>query len=291
VTQADEAVLVTSGASGDTEMWLYGPNSLTRQVAHDDDSGPGLFSRIESRGAGSLPVGTYFVKVTAKKTAIPNFTLSLRGGKYSSAFTMGTLSGGKPISGDSFRVPNLTGVCFGMSAYSKWYFDDVSGTHGPLSTHFSSDAVQTAIAKQAHADLAASNVILWDILVGGSSDNYGVAEKLIADLKQDHSPQILLMSKSQYDVNSTWEIWYHKFFNKDEAHAVLVMDYQEDFGKGQGKFLIYNNWFTDRTSNLTFSGNNLSGFSDQPAYKFFLFAPARAVYNSSTFTGSKYPTP
>lgn len=54
------AVIETDGASGDTELWLYGPNSSTTQIAYDDDNGNGAFSRITR---ASLAAGTYYAKV------------------------------------------------------------------------------------------------------------------------------------------------------------------------------------------------------------------------------------
>ena len=50
--------LETVGASGNTEMWLY--NASGRQIAYDDDSGSGSFSRIR---VASLPPGTYYAKI------------------------------------------------------------------------------------------------------------------------------------------------------------------------------------------------------------------------------------
>lgn len=52
----------TSGASGDTRIWLY--DSSLSQVEFDDDDGPGLFSSIDRTCASDpLPAGTYYVKV------------------------------------------------------------------------------------------------------------------------------------------------------------------------------------------------------------------------------------
>ncbi len=47
----------TSGASGDTRMWLY--DSSDNEIGYNDDD-TGLFSRIR---VGCLPAGTYYVKV------------------------------------------------------------------------------------------------------------------------------------------------------------------------------------------------------------------------------------
>ncbi len=51
-------VLETSGASGDTRMWLY--NSAVQELAFDDDGGAGTFARIVKNG---LTAGTYYAKV------------------------------------------------------------------------------------------------------------------------------------------------------------------------------------------------------------------------------------
>lgn len=58
LSATSDVVVETLGASGDTELWLY-DGSVT-QIAYDDDSGSGLFSRI-SRSA--LPAGTYYARV------------------------------------------------------------------------------------------------------------------------------------------------------------------------------------------------------------------------------------
>jgi len=59
---ASQVVVETSGASGDTRMWLYDEN--LEQIEFDDDGGSGLFSRIERLcETDPLPAGTYYVKV------------------------------------------------------------------------------------------------------------------------------------------------------------------------------------------------------------------------------------
>jgi hypothetical protein len=58
VAVAGNYVIETSGST-DTFLSLFGPNSETDLLAQDDDSGPGLLSRIQE----SLSVGTYFVRV------------------------------------------------------------------------------------------------------------------------------------------------------------------------------------------------------------------------------------
>jgi hypothetical protein len=70
---ATNVAVETNGASGDTEVWLYGPNSSTTLVAYNDD-GNGLFSRIS---LASLAAGTYYVKVQAygNNSTIAAYTL------------------------------------------------------------------------------------------------------------------------------------------------------------------------------------------------------------------------
>ena len=50
----------TAGASGDTHMWLFGPNSSSTLVAYDNDSGTGSFSLITR---ATLAAGTYYVGI------------------------------------------------------------------------------------------------------------------------------------------------------------------------------------------------------------------------------------
>ncbi|NOY63754.1 MAG: M6 family metalloprotease domain-containing protein, partial [Gammaproteobacteria bacterium] len=59
----DSAVtLESSGASGDSRMWLY--DAALSEIEFDDDDGVGLFSRIDRLcGATALAAGRYYVKV------------------------------------------------------------------------------------------------------------------------------------------------------------------------------------------------------------------------------------
>ena len=50
----------TSGASGDTHLWLFGPNNASTLVAYDNDSGTGSFSLITR---ATLAAGTYYVGI------------------------------------------------------------------------------------------------------------------------------------------------------------------------------------------------------------------------------------
>ena len=67
-------VLETSGATGDTQIWLFGPNNATTCIAYDDNSGAGNFSRIAAAG---LRPGQYFAKIReyGNDGAIPAYAL------------------------------------------------------------------------------------------------------------------------------------------------------------------------------------------------------------------------
>ena len=58
VTTSGVHAIETSGAT-DTFLSLFGPNSETRLVAEDDDSGPGTLSLLSQ----DLPVGQYVIQV------------------------------------------------------------------------------------------------------------------------------------------------------------------------------------------------------------------------------------
>ena len=64
----------TDGPAGDTEMWLYVPNSSSTLNSYDDESGAGHFSRITSL----LGAGTYYVKVEGYAgSLIDSYTLAV----------------------------------------------------------------------------------------------------------------------------------------------------------------------------------------------------------------------
>jgi hypothetical protein len=69
VNGASNVVVETDGPSGDTQMWLYGPNNTAQQVqgGYSDDEGNGAFSRLAC-GANGMPAtlspGTYYIKIT-----------------------------------------------------------------------------------------------------------------------------------------------------------------------------------------------------------------------------------
>jgi len=59
--QESSIVLETSGSSGDTLLYLYNTSGVpTTYITYNDDSGPGLFSRISRT---NLPPDTYYAKV------------------------------------------------------------------------------------------------------------------------------------------------------------------------------------------------------------------------------------
>jgi CSLREA domain-containing protein len=63
LSERSRATIETDGASGDTRMWLYGPNEWANELDDDNDGGDGSFSRIVRDGADALEPGTYYVKI------------------------------------------------------------------------------------------------------------------------------------------------------------------------------------------------------------------------------------
>ena len=66
----------TSGAGGDTQIWLFGPNSPSRCIAFDDDGGTGGFSALN---VGPLSPGTYYLKIkeNGNNAGIPAYKLQV----------------------------------------------------------------------------------------------------------------------------------------------------------------------------------------------------------------------
>jgi hypothetical protein len=72
-----EVVIETSGASGDTRMWLY--DSGLTELEFDDDDGMDLFSRIDRVcDVDALPAGTYYVQIDEYQNndEIPSYDIS-----------------------------------------------------------------------------------------------------------------------------------------------------------------------------------------------------------------------
>ena len=76
--QTSAVAIDTNGASGDNEMWLYGPNSSTSlaPAPNYSDDAHGLWAKIVHP---SLPPGTYYFKIQEYNNdgTIPSYTLSL----------------------------------------------------------------------------------------------------------------------------------------------------------------------------------------------------------------------
>jgi hypothetical protein len=75
---ASSVTLQTSGAEGDTVMYLF--NAAVSQIDVDDDSGAGFFSTITRQcGVNELPAGTYFVSVEdfGNNNTITSYSMSL----------------------------------------------------------------------------------------------------------------------------------------------------------------------------------------------------------------------
>ncbi len=76
LTSESGVTLETSGASGDTRMWLY--DSSLIEVEYDDDDGINSFSFIDREcGLDALPAGTYYVKLDEYfSLELPSYELS-----------------------------------------------------------------------------------------------------------------------------------------------------------------------------------------------------------------------
>lgn len=97
-------VIETSGAAGDTRMWLY--DSALNQIEYRDEGGSGLFSRIDRLcETDALAAGTYYVKVDEYENndQILNYTINLTITLCGSGNHYPRLSNGsvQPLSGDT----------------------------------------------------------------------------------------------------------------------------------------------------------------------------------------------
>ena len=81
LTQMSNVFVETNGSSGDTAIWLYGPNSPTTLVEYDNDDGNGAFSRIDRNGSNALGAGTYYVRISeyGNNSTIGNYSVSVGG--------------------------------------------------------------------------------------------------------------------------------------------------------------------------------------------------------------------
>lgn len=67
----------TDGGEGDSEMWLIGPNSTTRQIVYNDDSPEGR-ARWSSITQATLGAGTYYLYIQSKNNVAAIFYYTLR---------------------------------------------------------------------------------------------------------------------------------------------------------------------------------------------------------------------
>ena len=79
LTRTSSVTATTSGASGDTRLWLY--DDALNELAFDDDGGAGLFSSITVTCDGTpLPAGTYYLRVNEFSGGVlDEFSISLTG--------------------------------------------------------------------------------------------------------------------------------------------------------------------------------------------------------------------
>ena len=88
-----DVLIETRGSSGDTRMWLYGPNNWSTLVEYDDDDGLGLFSRIDRAGSRALNPGTYFVKIDefGNNNTIDSYSISVDATPMAADLTIGSV--------------------------------------------------------------------------------------------------------------------------------------------------------------------------------------------------------
>ncbi len=95
LSQTSDIVIETSGASGDTRMWLYDSTGVPdSSIAYNDDNGVDMFSRISTQ----LSAGTYYVKVDEynNNDEIPSYVISLTVAPVSSPWiTVSSPNGGE----------------------------------------------------------------------------------------------------------------------------------------------------------------------------------------------------
>ena len=79
LAERSHVTVETDGPSGDTRMWLYGPDSWSNEIEYDDDGGASLWSRIVRSGGDALDPGTYYVKIDeyGNNDVIDSYTISV----------------------------------------------------------------------------------------------------------------------------------------------------------------------------------------------------------------------
>lgn len=129
--------------SGDPELWLYGPDSSTTLVAHDDNGAGGLSARIARSADGALEAGTYYVKVAehGANARVPSYTLGVAAS----------------AAGDVYEPDNTTDQAAPLWAdtaqtHSIHVADDVDWTSFLLTDR--SDVTLQAAAQEGSMDLA-----------------------------------------------------------------------------------------------------------------------------------------
>lgn len=104
LSERSNVVIQTAGRAGDTEMWLFGPNTPAQQIAYDNDSGDGAFSRIARSGQQALEPGTYYVKIGefGSNATVARYTITVQATPAGDAFeTDDTWQQAKPIAVDA----------------------------------------------------------------------------------------------------------------------------------------------------------------------------------------------
>ncbi|MHA1280181.1 MAG: DNRLRE domain-containing protein [Candidatus Helarchaeota archaeon] len=119
-----DVVIETSGNSGDTRLYLYDSN--LNQIAFDDDSGAGYFSKII---VNDLSPGTYYVKIDeyGNNNEISSYNIDLTvtpvsgggggedddgGGEGCGCMISGNSIGQVSVSGVIYAIPLLVGIYF-----------------------------------------------------------------------------------------------------------------------------------------------------------------------------------
>lgn len=129
LAQLSDVTIETDGSRGDTQIWLYGPNSPTKEIRNNDDkSAASDFSLIQRTGEERLEPGTYYVKVAeaGNDGAIAAYTLTvawkesgLPSDKYETDDTIATakpIANGETQTHSIHRVGDVDWVTFTVEA-------------------------------------------------------------------------------------------------------------------------------------------------------------------------------